>query len=281
MRDLREINCYLYNVSRFFADLEVKLKLVFQSRTNESLRDFDLVIGKRRKHNIKCSLDGDVYMLVQKGDVPIAFDKMEIIKDDLSKTEQIDIEGYLLSKNYRFSGLDSKSYSRERARKSVNFYGEEINQYGIFNGEYYWLDIEVFEASAKLFPNTCKIGENDIVEISYSGFDDDMVKAIRKLTLEKQDWDRDVFKNYFEALANCNEGTIKTTTGKISFAGSFSRELEIIRTFEEGEYNFRTILSGDEDEIENLWKFAFAIVKAESLEDCKNTESKATMLGLI
>lgn len=271
MRDLSENNCYVYDVSRFFADLEVELKLVFRSTTDESLRDLELVIGKRRKYNIKCNLDKDVYMLVQKDDIIVAFDKMELLKDDTSETARIDIESYLCSKNYTFSQLDSKSYSRAR-RKREKFYRKEINQYDVFDGIFCWLDIEVYTASAKLFPNTCKIGENDIVEISYSYFSDDMVKAIRTLTMKKQDWNRNVFKNFFSALAKGNEGTIKTTGGKVLFGGFLGGELEIIRTFEDGEYNFRTKYSKDEDEIEKLGEFAFDIMKAKSLEDCKNIE---------
>lgn len=70
----------------------MELELVFQSTTNKSLRDFELVIGKRRKLNIKSHLDGDVYMLVHKDDVIVAFDKMELLKDDTSETERIDME---------------------------------------------------------------------------------------------------------------------------------------------------------------------------------------------
>lgn len=107
-----------------------------------------------------------------------------------------------------------------------------------------------------------------------------MVKSIRKLTMKKQDWNRNVFKNFFTDLAKSNKGTIKTTSGKVLFDGDFrGSKLEIVRTFEDGEYNFTTRYSKDEDELETLCVFTFAIMKAASLEECKNTECKARMIG--
>lgn len=157
MRDLSRKNGYLYDVSRFYEGLEVKMGLVFRKSADNSIRDFQIIIGGKRKLHIQFNTCDDVYMLVQKDNVLIAFDKMELVQDDVSKLETIDIEGYLLSKGYTYAQLDSKSYAREKNRKKYIVSEHEINSYGIFEGSYTWLDIDVFNASARLFPNTCKI----------------------------------------------------------------------------------------------------------------------------
>ena len=86
---------------------------------------------------------------------------------------------YLISKGYKYAQLDSKSYAREKNRKKYIVRECEINPYGIFEGSYTWLDIDVFNASASFLPNTYKIGENDIIQIGYSSFWENLVEPIR------------------------------------------------------------------------------------------------------
>ena len=53
------------------------------------------------------------------------------------------------------------------------------------------------------------------------------------------------------------------------------------RAFEDGEYSFRRKIERFSDDIDKWGEFTFAIMKSKSLEDCKNIEIKARMLGLI
>ena len=282
MRDLSRKNCYLYDVSRFYADLEVEMGLVFRKNMDsDDIKDFAIAIGEKRKIHIQFITCDDVYMLVQKDNVLIAFDKMELVQDDVSKLETIDIEGYLLSKGYTYTQLDSKSYAREKNRKKYIVSEHEINSYGIFEGSYTWLDIDVFNASARLFPNTCKIGENDIVQIAYSSFGEKLVEPIRALTMKKKNWDQDVFLDFFKSIAKSNSGIIKTTNGIVVFEECYGGEYRVERAFEDGEYSFRRKIERFSDDIDKWGEFTFAIMKSKSLEDCKNIEIKARMLGLI
>ncbi|MGN1165956.1 MAG: hypothetical protein ACI4S2_06005 [Lachnospiraceae bacterium] len=282
MRDLSRKNCYFYKLSRFYADLEVEMGLVFhKNMDNDDIKDFAIVIGEKRKIHIQFNTCDDVYMLVQKDNVLIAFDKVELIKDDVSQMEKIDIEGYLLSKDYTYAQLDSKSYAREKNRKKYIVSEHEINSYGIFEGSHTWLDIDVFNARASFFPNTYKIGENDMVYIAYSSFGEKLVEPIRALTMEKKSWDQDVFLVFFESIAKSNSGVIKTANGVVVFEECYGGEFRVERTFEDGEYSFRRKIERFSDDIDKWGEFTFAIMKSKSLEDCKNIEIKARMLGLI
>ena len=283
MRSLAKWNCRKYDVSRFFADLEVKLSLVFQEAfENRAGRNIDLVIGKRRRYTLSCECNplGDVYMLVEKDDIFLAYDKLEICREADLQNEWIDIEGYLIAKGYQYTQLDSKAYSRERARKKVYLYSCEINKYGEFDAGYSWLDIEVFSASASLFPGACKMGNVDVVRVSYSSFNDTMIEVIREMTTNPHCWDTKSFTDFFERLSQCNGGTIKTATGMVLFGGFIGGELEITREFEEGKYTYTTKFDNihhDSDKIKKLGTFAYAIMCASSLEACKNIEIKSIL----
>ena len=281
MRDLSRKNCYLYDVSRFYEELEVKMDLVFRKSADNSIRDFQIVVGEKRKLHIQFNTCDEVYMLIQKNNILTAFDKMELITDDISQMEKIDVEDYLISKGYKYAQLDSKSYAREKNRKKYIVSECEINPYGIFEGSYTWLDIDVFNASASFLPNTYKIGENDIIQIGYSSFWENLVEPIRALTMEKKNWDQDVFLDFFMSIAKSNSGIIKTANGAVVFEGCYGGEFRVERAFEEGDYSFRRKKDGFSDDIDKWGEFSFAVMKSKSLEDCKNIELKAKMLGLI
>ena len=305
----RKSNCYTVNITRFYTDMEAIPVLVFESSTNKALRDFELVIGKRRKYQLQCPLEGNVYMLVRKDGAIIAYDKMELSVDADTQIPKIDVEGYLLSKNYAFSQVDYKSYSKELNKKKSEYFkeyhGREINQYGMFYARYYWIGVDSFYVMVDFFPNACKLGEEDVVTVNCYHSDESLIDTFAKLTLEKQDWDFEVFGFYFAILARNSEGTIKTTSGELSFGRMKSKAallggitdldkvldsmeepemvslVEIKRTFTDGEYKIVIPRPQDEDAQERLCTFAFSILKAKSLEQCRNIECKATMLGII
>lgn len=288
MRSLRNYNSKKYDMSRYFDGLDVNLLLVFQvsNVVNKTSRDVDLIIGKRRKLPLcldKSEHDSDVYMIVEKNDVIIAYDKLVISKDADSQREMIDIEGYLNDKGYKYSQLDSKKYSRERAKKNTFVYSE-IHKYGEFEADRTWLDIDVFDATAVLFPGACKVGDIDVVAIDSEAFDNDMVEILREMTEKKHIWNTQLFTEFFVKLLECNQGSIITETGRLNYSRRFTEEgLEIIRNFDDGDYTYEVSIDKyGESQADNvklkLGTFIYAIMNASSLEECKRIEAKSKLL---
>ena len=288
MRSLAKNNCIRYNVSRFF-DTEMFMSLVLRCDKECVDREIDLIIGKRRKYSIsaKANKGCDVYILTSDNDdVYLSYDKVNTIVNEKTGREEIDLEKYLISKGITYNQLESKKYQREKNSKKYNKWYSEINKCGQFSGDYYWMDIDVYTASADFFPKGCKLDDIDVVNVSYEAFYDFMVKDIRDLTKKHHVWDKVKFEELFINLSQCNNGLIRIQNGSIKFGGFFGGEVEISRNFEAGKFVLKREFvkygeGAEEQKIRNLATIAYGILKASSLEACEGIENKALMLGII
>lgn len=286
MKDLTKYNSKKLSLSRFYDELKVKIFLVYKlgNKDHSIDKEIDLLIGKRRALPLclaRMKPGSNLFMMVKDDNRVIAYDKFTISTDADSQRDIIDVEGYLQKKGYEYIQLDSKKYARERAKKK-EFVSCEINQYGEFSVDYWWLDIDVYEATSVFFRGACKVGDMDVLSISSESFGKEFVEILRKLTKKKNVWDVQLFTEFLEKLSAGTEGLVITETAEIQIF-DYSRKLKISRNFDEGDYSYAVSVNRYEGEttnnqFENIVTFLYAIMHASSLSECKSIETKTKLL---